>query len=164
MKAATTRKPAKAKRTPPKPRKLNIRQERFAELVAAGMPATRAYSEAGYSSDPRIAEAHACRLVENGGVKARIAELRKPQTKKSLLTRDRKRELLRDIAENPLASTDNRIRAMAEDSRMAGHYEPDRTEIEVGQRTLLSIKERAMQLSRALGRRYLTPDSVHHNG
>jgi phage terminase small subunit len=135
-------------------RPLNIRQQRFAELVASGMPATKAYMKAGYSNNPRIAESNACRMMDNDGVKVRIAELRKPQTKAALLTRDRKREMLRDIAEDKSASFDARIRAMAEDSRMAGHYEPDRTEIDVGQRTLQSIRERAAQVGYALASHY----------
>ena len=139
---------------------LNIRQERFCEFIAAGESQTDAYLKAGFKVPKTDARKHAARLMTKDDVKARIAELRKPQTKKALLTRDRKREILRDIVEDPKTPVLERIRAMAEDSRMAGHYEPDRTEIAVGQRTLLSIKERAAQLSRALGRRYLQPDEA----
>jgi hypothetical protein len=72
------------------PRALTVRQQRFAEFVAAGMPAIKAYSKAGYSQDRKIAEAHASRLVENGGVAALIAKLREPQTKAAKFTKEEK--------------------------------------------------------------------------
>lgn len=139
---------------------LNVRQERFCEFIVAGECQTDSYLMAGFKVDKSVARRNAARLLTNADIKTRIAELRTPQTKKALLTRDRKREILRDIVEDPKTPVLERIRAMAEDSRMAGHYEPDRTEIDVGQRTLFSIKERAAQLSRALGRRYLQPDEA----
>jgi len=147
-------KPKQAAKRPQTPRKLNVRQERFAELVASGMPATKAYSEAGYSNDPRIAEAHACRLVENGGVKARIAQLRAPQTRKTLMSRDRKREILAGIAESEASGKMAIIRAIEVDAKLAGHFEPDRTEIDVGPRTLQSIAERAASIKSAMVRKY----------
>ena len=139
---------------------LNVRQERFCEFIAAGESQAEAYLKAGYKVPRADARKHAAAAMTKHDIRARIAELRKPQTKAALLARDRKREMLRDIAEDLTAPVDARIRAMAEDSRMAGHYEPDRTEIDVGQRTLLSIKERAAQLSCALGRRYMRPDEA----
>lgn len=56
---------------------LNIRQERFAELVASGVPASRAYIAAGYNVTEKAAEAHGSRLARNGKVTARIEELRR---------------------------------------------------------------------------------------
>jgi hypothetical protein len=46
------------------------------------------------------------------------------------------------------------LRAIELYSKLLGHFEPDRTEIDVGPKTLLSIKERAAQLTSALARRY----------
>jgi len=135
-------------------RPLNIRQKRFAELVASGMPATRAYMEAGYSRDPRIAEANAFRLMGNDGVKAVIAKLRVPQTKAALSSRDHKRAMLREVFENPAVKMQDRLRAIELDARLAGQFEPDRTEIEVGERSLQSIRERAKEVCSALVRRY----------
>ena len=135
-------------------RPLNIRQERFCEFVAAGESGTEAWMKAGYTTNRAAARANAAEALAKPSIKARIDELRKQQTKAALLTRDRKRELLRDIAEDKTASLDARIRAMAEDSRMAGHYEPDRTEIDVGQRSLQSIRERAATVRSALVAKY----------
>lgn len=131
---------------------MNIRQERFAELVASGVPASRAYPEAGYSNRGKNAAAHASRLVENGGVSARIAELRKPVTKKLPLTKDRKREILRDIAEDTERPTMVRLRAVEIDSRLAGHFEPDRVEMDTGPSLLETTRERALAIVSALVR------------
>lgn len=85
-----------------KKRELNIRQQRFAELVAGGMPAMRAYVEAGYSDRDGNAESHACRLVEHGGVKALIAKLRQPQTKAATLSKEEKLAFLAAIVRTPI--------------------------------------------------------------
>jgi|688.fasta_scaffold1403128_1 phage terminase small subunit len=136
------------------PKSLNTRQQRFCEFIAAGESQTDAYLKAGFKVDKSVARRNAARLLTNADVQKRVSELRKPQTKAALLTRDRKRELLRQIAEKEDAPLDARIRAMAEDSRMAGHYEPDRTEIDVGSRTLQSIQERAAKVGYALASQY----------
>jgi hypothetical protein len=152
-----TTKRAKAKRpakSPTKPRKLTVRQERFCELIAAGRSGTDAWIEAGHDCTRPSARALAAAALTNDSIKAKIAQLRAPQTAATLLTRDRKRELLRQIAEKQDAPLDVRIRAMAEDSRMAGHYEPDRTEIDVGPRTLQSIRERAATIHSSMVAKY----------
>jgi len=46
------------------------------------------------------------------------------------------------------------LRAIEIYSKLLGHYEPDRIEVEAGPKTLQSIKERAAQVSSALARRY----------
>ena len=142
------------KKSPPAKRPLTIRQERFCEFIAAGGEGTESYLKAGWKCSREAAKVSASRMLTLDNVKAHIDSLRKPQTKKALLTRDRKRELLRDMAEDGAASLDARIRAMAEDSKMAGHYEPDRVEIETGPNTLQTIKERADQVRGELRKRY----------
>lgn len=83
------------KNPPPKqPKPLNIRQERFAELVASGIPAARAYSMAGYSDNGRNAEANAVRVMANDGVKARIAEIKAETSKRTEFKKD---DLIRDL-------------------------------------------------------------------
>lgn len=140
---------------PKKPLKpLNIRQDRFCENVVSGMSNAEAYVKAGFKVSRADAAKHAARLMKNDGVKARIAELRKPQTRKVLLSKDRKRELLRDIAENDKAPVLARLRSIEIDAKLAGHFEPDRTEIDIGPKTLLSIKERAAQVTSALAGKY----------
>lgn len=46
------------------------------------------------------------------------------------------------------------LRAIEIYSRLLGHFEPDRVEVEAGPKTLLSIKERALQVSSALIKKY----------
>jgi hypothetical protein len=99
-----------------------------------------------------VARVNAAQALAKPNIASRVAELRAPQTAALALTRDRKRELLRDIAENSQASLEARIRAMAEDSKMAGHYEPDRVEIEAGPSTLATARERALAFASPLNR------------
>lgn len=133
---------------------LNVRQERFCELIAAGEVPADAWINAGHKVSRNVAKSAANRSLTNVDLRSRIAELRKPQTKKALLSRDRKREILAEIAIDSTATRSDRIRAMEVDAKLAGHFEPDRVEVEAGPKTLLSIKERAAQVSSALARRY----------
>jgi phage terminase small subunit len=55
---------------------LNARQERFAQLLAEGMPQSRAYIEAGYKARGNAAYAEASRLVRKDKVMARLDALR----------------------------------------------------------------------------------------
>jgi phage terminase small subunit len=83
------------KKPPPKQRKtLNVRQERFADFVASGIPAMRAYGMAGYSDKGRNADANASALMGNHGVKERIAELRAEASKRTEFKKD---DLIRDL-------------------------------------------------------------------
>lgn len=126
---------------------VNARQERFCEFVAAGESQTDAYIKAGYKVSKDDARKHASRMMTNDGVKAHIAALRAPQTRKALLSKERKRELLRDIAEDASRPSDSRIRAIAEDNKMAGHNQPDHHIVETSNKTLESIQERARRIA-----------------
>lgn len=148
--AATKKKQPAAKKDANKPRKLNVRQQRFCELVASGETQTEAWLKAGYKVTRGVARRNAAESLTNPVIRKRIADLRAPQTAALALTKSRKHELLREIAENTGASLDARIRAMAEDSKMAGHYEPDRIEVDPGAKTLATIQERARRVASAL--------------
>lgn len=145
---------------------LNTRQQRFCEFIAAGETQINAYLKAGFKVPRTDARKHAARLMTNDDIAARIAVLRKPQTEKAILSKDRKRELLAEIALSTTAKTLERIRVIEVDARLAGHYVPDRTEIAVPTQTLMSIKERAMQMSSTLGKdwRTLRQDGQSGNG
>jgi phage terminase small subunit len=59
----------------------NSRHEQFAQLVARGASATRAYGEAGYrTKSDQVAAVNGSRLLGRAKVKARVAELRASQT------------------------------------------------------------------------------------
>lgn len=53
----------------------NPRHERFAQEYLVDLNGGRAYERAGYKASGRSADAHASRLVANGSIAARIAEL-----------------------------------------------------------------------------------------
>jgi hypothetical protein len=83
------------------------RQEKFAQLVAQGIPATQAYREAGYSdSRGHGAEGNAGPLLKRPQVAARVAEIRgmADGLGVALLTIVRKRTFLAEVVETPIGS------------------------------------------------------------
>lgn len=79
----------------------NARHERFARLVAAGDPASRAYTEAGYAvKTDRSAESAGSRLLSNVEIACRIAEIRaeleRAAQKSALVTKEWVVEKLRE--------------------------------------------------------------------
>jgi hypothetical protein len=58
--------------------------------------------------------------------------------------------IMEDKTENIMA----RLKAIEIDAKLSGQFEPDRTELKVGNSTLQSIKERAMQVAGALVSQY----------
>ena len=116
--------------------KLNERQEKFARLVASGVPAMRAYSEAGYSAN--AAKQNASRLRENEGIKVRIAELKKQTSKKFEATKD---DLLNSLLEtSQIYDGHERIGAIKQIAVMCGYNEPDKIEHSVDKATIEILK------------------------
>lgn len=142
----------KAAPKPAKPRALNVRRDRFCEFIVAGKTPADAWIKAGYQVTREVARRNAHESLTNPDVQARIAKLRAPEQAGNRLTRDRKLELLRDIAEKEANPLDARLRAMAEDSKMQGHYEPEQHVIESGPKTLEAVRERARLMAAPLGR------------
>ncbi|GAA5117103.1 terminase small subunit [Luteolibacter yonseiensis] len=132
---------------------LNVRQERFAELVVSGLSATEAYIQAGYKVTVKSAGTNGPRLLENAAIRARVAELRAPQTAAALMTKDRKRQILAGIAEDPKSGLLARIRAIEVDAKLAGDFEPDQVVVETGPKTLDALEARAKEVVSALDRR-----------
>lgn len=66
---------------------LTARQQRFADLALGGMPASRAYRDAGYSATTdRVAEAAGSRMLRNVRVAAYLAERRAAAADRAELT------------------------------------------------------------------------------
>jgi hypothetical protein len=124
---------------------LNIKQQRFAEFVVSGETATHAYMRAGYKVTEKVARTNAARMLANAHVKAYIAKLRAPDTAKAVLTKDEKREMIAKLVRKKLTVSDL-VKLLAEDSRLAGHYEAERIEVETGPITLDTIKEIASRV------------------
>ena len=65
---------------------LTARQEAFCRGLAVGLPASRAYVDAGYDARNNAAEANASRLLRNAKVAARLADLRQQAAYKAVVT------------------------------------------------------------------------------
>ena len=91
---------------PPKPKPLNARQERFAQLIAQGLPASHAYVEAGYAKDRQGARANSCYLMKVPRMAARIAEIRSlaASLEATLMTIVEKRRFLAESVRTPAGS------------------------------------------------------------
>lgn len=72
----------------------NQRHERFAQGIAKGLPATRAYAEAGYTAEGRSLEVNASRLLRNAEVQDRIAELAENLKKAAIADADEIQQFL----------------------------------------------------------------------
>lgn len=112
----------------------------------------QAYPEAGYSKDPRIALAHASRLVVNGGVAARIAELRGENKSLARKTKAQKLARLEWIAWSKGAKHSDVIAALKVHNEMTGDNEPTVTVVDMGPKTLDMVRERARQIASPLAR------------
>ncbi|WP_265594732.1 terminase small subunit [Haloferula sp. BvORR071] len=90
----------------PRPRPLNPRQEKFAQLVAQGLPASQAYVEAGYSKQQPDATANGCLLLKTPRVAARVAEIQNlaASLDTTLLTIVEKRRFLAEVVHTPVGS------------------------------------------------------------
>lgn len=153
-KKATKKKVAKKAAKPATTGKISDRQRRFALGVVEGKTQQQAYLDAGYKCSQDAARMNASRLITNDNVKELIQQLRRQQARKAVLTKERKRIILAEIAEDPTKPSSARIRAIGEDSRMAGHYEPDRVEVDAGPNVLQTIKERAANVVSAMTQAY----------
>ncbi|MCX6878706.1 MAG: hypothetical protein NTW21_33570 [Verrucomicrobia bacterium] len=155
---------------------MNIRQDRFAELVAGGMAGGPAYVEAGFKVSPTVAKANACRLLTNANVAARIKELRSKAAGKSEFKRADMVRFLVSVLQTPVGEIDansplaqevtidtigeatirKRVKMMGkiECARLLvdimGWKAPDQMTLETGPKTLAAVKERAERVASAL--------------
>lgn len=130
-----------------------VRWQRFCESVAAGEFQTTAYLNAGFKTTAKhIAVKRASELMNRPEIIQYIADLRKKERGKKLATREFKREKLYAIMIDPESRPADIIRAIEMDCRMAGHFEPEKIELEDGPRRLANLEERASQLVASLSR------------
>lgn len=102
----------------------NARHEKFAQNLAQGQTQTEAYLNAGYEATPDAAKAHASRLVTNGNVAARVAELQTTTAEKAEITLDSLLKEAGDIqraahADGQYAAANGALKLKAE---LSGHY------------------------------------------
>ena len=138
--------------TPTTRRKLNTRQQKFCEHVAAGESGTDAYLQSGFKVSRTVAKANAHRLLTNADIVAKVAQLRVPQQEALTLTKEAKRKFYFEVVNDSRVKMADRLRASELDAKMAGDFAPDRVEVEQGPRILESIRDRAAQVAAALDR------------
>lgn len=108
---------------------LNNSQRVFCQHLADGLSHTKAYQLAYPNCKNRnSAGAAACRLLRNVNVQVEMRRLRLDLERQNGLSRQRKRELLFNIGEDPNASGMVRIGAIKEDNKMMGHDRPPKVE------------------------------------
>ena len=105
---------------------MNARQEVFCREYAACGNATTAAIKAGYSE--KTARKIGSRLLTYVDIKKRIGELGKVCEEKAFLTIAEKRRILQEIAQDPEARKDERMKAIDLDNKMEGVY-INRTEL-----------------------------------
>lgn len=129
---------------------MNNRQTRFAELVASGIPASRAYPKAGYFSNGKTADANAFRLMENDGVSRMIAELQNESRELARLTKDDKLRILEWIMTSEVEKARDRIAAIKIRNLMVGDNTPSKVIVESPRLDIEAIRERAKTVRSAL--------------
>jgi len=103
---------------------MNPRQKKFVKLWMSGVPAGRAYEQAGYDSRGAEADANASRLIRNDKVAKYIKKMNEKTEKSTILSIAERKELLTRIAlANEGERPSDAIRASAELSKMDGAYE-----------------------------------------
>lgn len=122
---------------------LNPRQERFVTLVASGLPAGRAYEQAGYQARGNAADVGASKLVRNPKVAEALNRERRAGSEASRLTRDEKLGILEEIARNGLAPARERISAIKAHNDMTGEGEAS----ESSQKKDFDVVARARELA-----------------
>lgn len=130
---------------------LNIRQQRFVELVVSGMPAGRAYEAAGFSARGNAAEVNAARLLRKAQIVSAVETLRSSDAKKASLDRAEAIQILGDIIrskpsdatmDNPLcevrmskagpfAAFPDKARCLERLAKMLGWDEPEKHQLDV---------------------------------
>ncbi len=91
-------------------------------------------------------------LLTKPDIAARVAELKMPHTASAALSKACKHELLMQMAENVLLPPNVRISAIAEDSKLAGHYAPEKHEIDDASAHIKSARERVLTIASPLNR------------
>ena len=132
---------------------LHPRQERFVALVTSGLPAGRAYEQAGYRSRGNAADVGASKLVRNPKVARALGAQREATLKAPRMSREEKLGILEGIAGNGSAPARERIAAIKVHNEMTGENTeppaaPARNDL------MERIRARARELTTGLARRY----------
>jgi phage terminase small subunit len=110
---------------------MNPRQTKFAKLYLSGIPAGRAYEQAGYEMTGDAADMAGSRLIRNDKVRDYITTMSKKTEAKTVKTVLERKEMLSRIMDKCEYGENftDAIRASSELCKMDGGYEPERQEI-----------------------------------
>lgn len=110
---------------------LTEKQRRFVEAYVgkAEGNATEAARLAGYSGDDATLSVAGAKLVRNGKVADAIEDARKPRTRRAILTREQRQELLTEFANDEDVEKRDRIKAIEVLGKMQGDF-IERREVE----------------------------------
>lgn len=113
---------------------LTPQQERFCELLALGdMSKGEAWMQSGHATTtPESARVSASKFLKaNAKARAYIQALREPIRYETVLAIQEKREKLAEIVRNDTKhETSDQLKAIDLDNKMAGHYAPDKMEVQ----------------------------------
>jgi len=114
------------------------RHERFSQLIASGEAGAAAYRTT-YGVRGANAESCASRLSRNVKVRERVQELQSKAEKRTLLTMQRRRELLQQRAEDPKTKNAELVALLALDAKLAGEL-TDRQDVTTDGRRLSGLR------------------------
>ena len=103
---------------------LTERQRRFVEAYVgkAEGNATEAARLAGYSGDDAQLAVRGSEAVRNRNIAAAIEEARKPRTRRAILTREQRQELLTEFATDVTVEHRDRLKAIEVLGKMQGDF------------------------------------------
>ena len=108
---------------------MNIRQRKFAELVAQGVLAGAAYEKAGYETSGQVSHSAGQRLLNHVEVQKHIKLLTSKSEKKTILNRDQIRKFYSDLIGDKGAKASDRLKASDLLNKMDQNYAPKMVEV-----------------------------------
>lgn len=101
---------------------LTPKQQKFCQCIVSGMSGKDSYMTAYNSDSNNAAYIESCALMKREDIKEYIEHLKKPIEKQVISERQKKRQWLWDIIENPSVNESDRLRAMDILNKMDSEY------------------------------------------
>ena len=115
-----------------KPRPLNARQERFAQLFSSNGNASQSAEKAGYAHPG----SQGATLLKNPRVAARIKEISRPALESTIATREERQQFWTDAMRDTEQDMKYRLKASELLARAAGDFLTDANDVPIGPVTL----------------------------
>jgi hypothetical protein len=103
---------------------LTAKQEKFVQNLVKGMSQRQAYKDAydAENMQDNVIDKEACLLFKSSNISERYKELMEAITDETVLTVKEKRRMYREFAQDKELSMSDRLKAMDQDSKLAGEY------------------------------------------